>query len=210
MGSEMCIRDRFSTLSNVVTPVTLPAAPAIGTATAGTGTATVTWTAPADGGSPITGYSVQVVDAATGTPIGALHPAAAGATILTVTGLTGVAVQLQVQAVNAVGAGPFSALSNVVTPVTVPAAPMIGTATAGEGSATVTWTAPADGGSPITGYSVQVVDSATGTPIGALHPAAAGATSLTVTGLANGTSVALRVQAINAVGSGPGARQRSR
>jgi len=194
----------FSALSNVVTPATVPDAPVIGTATAGNGWATVDWTAPNDGGSPITGYVAQVVNAGTGNPIGGLHPAGAGATTIMVTGLAnGTPVALRVQAVNAVGSGPFSALSNVVTPVTVPAAPVIGTASAGEGSATVTWTAPNDGGSPITGYSVQVVNAGTGTPIGALHPAAAGATSLTVTGLVNGTAVALQVQAVNAVGPGP-------
>jgi len=194
----------FSALSNVVTPATVPGAPVIGPATAGDGWATVDWTAPNDGGSPITGYVAQVVNAGTGNPIGGLHPAGAGATTIMVSGLAnGTPVALRVQAVNAVGSGPFSALSNVVTPVTLPAAPAIGTATAGTGTATVTWTAPANGGSPITGYAVQVVNAGTGTPIGALRPAAAGATSLTVTGLANGTSVALRVQAINAVGSGP-------
>ena len=35
------------------------------------------------------------------------------------------------------------------------AAPAVGTATAGNASATVTWTAPADGGSAITGYTVH-------------------------------------------------------
>ena len=40
------------------TVITVPAAPSIGTATAGNTTATVTWTAPADnGGSAVTGYS---------------------------------------------------------------------------------------------------------------------------------------------------------
>ena len=40
-------------------PATVPGAPTIGTATAGSAQATVTFTAPAsDGGSPITGYTV--------------------------------------------------------------------------------------------------------------------------------------------------------
>jgi hypothetical protein len=37
---------------------------------------------------------------------------------------------------------------------TAPAAPAAVTATAGDGSAAVSWTAPSDGGSPITGYTV--------------------------------------------------------
>jgi len=187
--------------------VTTPGVPGIGTATAGNTSASVTWTPPAsNGGTPITGYAVKVVDALTNTQIGALHPAAANATSLTVTGLAnGTAVGLQVQASNVVGSSAFSALSNTVTPAaTAPDAPTIGTATAGNASALVTWTPPAsDGGAPITGYSVQVVDAATSAPVGALHPAPAGATSLSVTGLANGTAYSFQVQATNAVGPGP-------
>jgi FtsP/CotA-like multicopper oxidase with cupredoxin domain len=194
----------FSAFSNVVTPATVPDAPIVGTAAAGDAWATLNWTAPADGGSPITGYAVQVVEAATGNPIGSLYPAGAGAQSILVSGLANATpIQLRVQAVNAVGSGPFSELSNVVTPVTVPAAPAIVSATALDGSASVRWTAPNDGGSPITGYLVQVVETATGNPIGALRPAPAGATGLTVTGLANGTAVRLRVQATNAIGTGP-------
>src|SRR4029078_11330106 len=101
-----------------------------------------TWTAPANnGGSAITGYLVRVVDAAG--QVGALQPAAATATSLVIPGLATVPVSFQVQAVNATGAGLFSALSNSVTPLTVPGAPVTPTATAGDTTATVTWTAPA-------------------------------------------------------------------
>jgi len=184
-----------------------PGAPVIGVATAGTAAASVTWTPPAsDGGWPITGYSVRVVDATTNAQIGALHAAAAAATSLNVTGLVnGTAVQFQVQAGTAAGTGAFSAPSNAVTPsATAPDAPTIGTATAGNASAVVSWTAPAsDGGSPITGYEVQVVDATPlNAPIGVPHAAAAAATSLNVTGLLNGTAVQLKVRAVNAVGSG--------
>ena len=51
--------------------------------------------------------------------------------------------------------GHQSAASNSVTPATVTGAPTIGTATGGNASATVTWTAPAsNGGAAITGYVV--------------------------------------------------------
>ena len=68
-------------------------------------------------------------------------------------GLTnGKIYHFKVAAVNALGTGPMSKVGNAVTPaLTVPGAPTIGTAFAGVGSATVTWTAPAsDGGSAIT------------------------------------------------------------
>ena len=92
------------------------------------------------------------------------------------------------------------------TPATVPnapAAPTIGSATFGNASATVRWTAPPDnGGSAITGYLVRVVDS-TGAQVGALRAAGATATSLVVTGLTNGSSYRFQVAARNAVGTGP-------
>ncbi len=74
-------------------------------------------------------------------------------------------------------------------------------ATAGSGSATVTWTAPSNGGSPITSYTItpyvgteaQPATKITGTPP---------ATSATISGLSGGTSYMFTVQASNAVGSG--------
>src|SRR5262249_15265010 len=90
-----------------------------------------------------------------------------------------------------------------VPPPTAPGAPAIGAASFGNASATVQWTPPADnGGSAIPGYLVRVVDTA-GNQVGALRPAAATATSLTATGLANGSSYRFQVAAANAVGTGP-------
>ena len=86
--------------------------------------------------------------------------------------------------------------------VTAPGAPTVGTATAGNAAATVRWTAPADdGGSAISGYSIQVLDN-TETQVGALRTATAGATSLTVTDLTNGTAYHFKVAATNSVGAG--------
>jgi hypothetical protein len=86
--------------------------------------------------------------------------------------------------------------------VTAPGAPTIGTATPGDASATVTWTAPeSTGGSAVTGYQVRVVNAA-GTQVGALRPAGAADTSLVVTGLTNGTAYRFQVAATNSVGTG--------
>ena len=141
-----------------------PAAPSIGTATAGNASATVTWTPPSNnGGSAITGYNVRVVDNGTNQQVGALRPAGPSDTSLVVTGLTNqTAYRLQVAAVNGVGQGPFSALSNIVTPTSgaaPPGAPNIGTpsqgAVGGKLTALCRWTPPSStGGSPITGYQV--------------------------------------------------------
>ena len=193
-----------------VTPPAVPAAPAIGAASFGNASATVRWTAPAtDGGSPITGYLVRVVDS-TGTQAGALRPAAAAATSLAVTGLTnGSAYRFQVAAVNAAGTGPDSALSAAVIPATVPGAPVIGTAAPGTAggalTATANWTPPAsDGGSAVTGYRVRALQiSATGTVVAATTSAIqpGSARQLTMT-LPTG-NYRFTVRAINKAGPGP-------
>ena len=197
----------FSAFSNTVTPQapTVAGAPTIGTATPGNTSATVNWTPPANnGGSPITGYEVRVVNVATNAQVGALRPAGPTATSLVVTGLTnGTQYRFQVRALNAVGAGPYSALSNTVTPATVPGAPQIvNPPIAGNASATVRWNAPANnGGSPITGYEVRVFDDDANVQVGALRPAGPTATSLVVTGLTNGTQYRFQVRALNAIGA---------
>ena len=85
---------------------------------------------------------------------------------------------------------------------TVPDAPTLVSATRGDGSATVTWTAPAfDGNDPLTGYDV-VSDPATTT-----QPAAADATQLVFTGLTNGTAYKFAVVAKNDAGSSPASTQ---
>ncbi|MHA7221961.1 peroxidase family protein [Arthrobacter sp. RHLT1-20] len=178
-----------------------PNAPVIGVATAGDSQATVNFAAPTVGIA--SGFNVKVLDAA-GAQVGALRPAPAGATSLVVTGLSnGSAFRFQVQATSALGDSPFSAISNAVTPapvLTAPGAPTIGTATAGDASATLTWTAPAsDGGSVITGYTVQAFAGAT---LARTQAVTGNVGTVLVTGLTNGTAYTFDVAAINAVGTG--------
>jgi hypothetical protein len=168
---------------------TAPAAPTGVSASAGDTTATVSWTAPSSGGSPITGYTVTS-DPAGGTAT------TTGATSVIVPSLTdGTSYTFTVTATNAIGTSGSSAASNPVTPnpPTIPDPPTGVTATAGDAQASVSWTAPFNGGSAITGYTVTS-DPAGGTA------STLGATSTTVTGLTNGTAYTFTVVATNAVG----------
>ena len=116
-GNELFFPAMRVTRSFVVNPL-VPAAPTIGTATAGNAQAAVTFTAPAsNGGSAITVYTVTASPGAiTGT--GARSP-------VTVTGLTnGTSYTFTVTATNSAGTGAASAASNSVTPF-VPTAPVV-------------------------------------------------------------------------------------
>lgn len=175
--------------SNSVTPATLPGAPKSASAARGTAQAVITFGAPtSNGGSPIMYYTV------TSSPGG--FTANGATTPITVTGLTnGTPYTFTVKAVNDVGTGPASTATAAVTPADVPNAPAIGTATAGNGQANITFTAPAyNGGSPITMYT------ATSEPGGIT--ASKSTSPITVTGLTAGISYTFTVAATNAMGIG--------
>jgi Ca2+-binding RTX toxin-like protein len=83
-----------------------------------------------------------------------------------------------------------------------PAAPTGVTATAGNASATVNWTAPAPNGGPaITSYEIVATTGTTVTTVATGIPATA--TNRVVTGLTNGAGYTFQVRAVNQ--SGPGA-----
>lgn len=185
-------------------PPTAPSAPSAVTATAGNGAATVSWNAPANGGSPITSYTVTPYIGSTAqtptTVTGSPPP-----TSTTISGLTnGSTYTFTVTATNSVGSSAASSPSNAVTPTapTPPDAPTNVTATAGNASATVSWTAPSNGGAAITRYTVTPyigTTPQTATTVSGSPPA----TSATITGLTNGTAYTFVVTATNSAGTGP-------
>ncbi len=184
--------------SAVIPNPTVPSAPAIKPATAGVLSVSVSFSAPANNGSALTGFTATCVSSnggATGSHSGPSSP-------LNVTSLTaGKTYTCTVTATNGVGTGPPSAPSNAVVPLaSVPGAPTIGTATAGNGSVSVTFTAPAaNGGSPITGFTALCTSSnggAAGSGSGPTSP-------ISVSSLTNGKTYTCTVKATNAIGSGP-------
>ncbi len=94
-----------------------------------------------------------------------------------------------------------AAYVNLVAP-TVPGAPTGVSATAGpvrSSYATVSWTAPADGGSPITSYLITAYQGPTAIGTTSIGPVTSGS----VVGLATGIPYTFEVSATNAVGTGP-------
>ncbi|AGL19614.1 fibronectin type III domain-containing protein [Actinoplanes sp. N902-109] len=185
-------------------PAGTPGTPGVPSVSLRSGTATVSWTAPAGaGGADITSYEVQAY--VHGQPVegGACSvekPASAEDLHCDVAGLVfGVPYTFTVAALNENGGGDPSAASAEVTPVDRPDAPAVSSTLPGAGRVTVGWAAPKDNGSAITGYEVrayldgQPVDGATCTSGTALGCA--------VTGLTNGTAYTFRVTATNEAGT---------
>jgi uncharacterized protein (TIGR02145 family) len=177
--------------SAAVTPITVPDAPTSVLATAGNAQATIDFTDPtSNGGSAITGYTVTynqgnntVSVSVSGSPF-------------TVTGLTnGTSYTFTVVANNAAGSS-LPAVSNAVTPITVPDAPTNLSATAGNAQATIAFTDPAsNGGSDITSYTVTYTYNSVNNTV------SVSGSPFTVTGLTNGTLYTFTVVANNAAGS---------
>ncbi len=187
-----------STASSAITPRTVPGTPTAVTATAGNTVVDLSWTAPANGGSAITGYTVTPSIGATAqTPI----VFNSTATTQTITGLTnGTAYTFKVKATNAAGSGADSAASSAVTPRSLPGSPTAVSGIPGNATVDLSWTAPAStGGSAITGYTVTPSIGATAqTPIVFNSTA----TTQTITGLTNGTAYTFTVAATTSVGTG--------
>lgn len=179
----------------------LPPAPTNLSGSASNAQVSLTWSAPLVlAQTPITDYLIQyrVNGDSNWTPFTDGTSTAASATV---TGLTnGTAYQFRVAAVNGVGTGSYSDPSSAFTPLTTPGAPTSLSATAGNATLSLTWTAPSsNGGSTITGYRIEYTPS--GGSAQTLNTGTT-ATSYELSGLVNDTAYTVRVAAINAAGVG--------
>ena len=186
-----------SAMSAGVVPAAVPGVPTSVMAERGDELATISWVAPASNGATITGYT------ATSNPGGLTCVWASGPLSCDVLGLTnGTSYTFTVSATNSVGEGNPSSASQAVVPAAVPGMPTSLSGSSGNGSVSLTWSAPSSvGGSGILDYVVEY-SSNSGATWATFADGTSTSTSATVTGLTNGTSYVFRVTASNTVGSG--------
>ena len=209
----------YSTYVSTTISANVPGQPTGLTATAGAGQVSLAWTAPANnGGATITDYSIQY-SSNSGVTWLDWAEAVTTATNATITSLTpGTTYLFRVAAINSTGTGAYSASASATPISATPSAPQNVALIAGSRKFTVNWSTPANnGGSAITGYSVQYKTAAETTwrdwsgNVFNVHQISqtyfATEITLTIDGattapLNNGTTYSCRVAAINSAGVG--------
>ncbi len=147
-------------------------------------TVVLSWTPPDNRGEPVVDYRV------TAQPGGATRTCVS--TTCTIDGLTNdVEYRFTVAARNRVGVSDESAESAPARPDAVPETPDAPRLAFGDGSLTVSWTAPASAGSPVSAYDVEVLG-----PRGSTTRTTS-STTLQVSELQNGAQYQVRVRARN-------------
>jgi VCBS repeat-containing protein len=176
-------------------PATVPLSPILNAA-GGNANVALTWVPPSsDGGSPITGYRLYRGTASGGetlfTTVGASTTTYNDSTVS-----NGTKYFYFATATNAVGESAHSPEVSA-TPMTVPTAPTL-SATANNGSVSLSWTVPANGGSAINGYKLYRGTTSGGE--GLLIALGSSTTSMVDNSIVNGTTYYYQVSATNAAG----------
>jgi fibronectin type 3 domain-containing protein len=190
-GTQYCIKvsavnalGASESSDSCVTPEVLPGAPSAPTATPGTQSAIISWSAAAQrtGGAPILGYT------ATATPGG--QSCTTSSLSCTITGLfSGVSYSVAVTAYSGYGTSePSAAVS--VTPIGPPASPATVTATPLNNALLASWSS-----TKAVSYTATATDGTNS------FSCTTTATNCVVTGLQNGTAYAVTVTAMNLQGS---------
>ena len=175
-------------------PAPVPDAPAQPAVTVQTGSIVVTFSAPSDHGTPITGYTAICVSSNGGAP----SAQTGGTSPITVSGLTNAKTYTcTVAATSATGTGAASVPSDAVIPTSVPAPPILRTAQPRDGAAIVVFSPVGRSGAVITGFVAACTSSDGGAPGLVSGPAS----PITVPGLSNGKIYTCSVLARNEVGA---------
>ena len=197
-------------------PPTAPGAPTIASVAPGVQSLTVEWTAPDDsGGREVTSYDARHIETSadetvdTNWTVAQAWTSGDGDLSHTITGLvSGTQYDVEVRAVNSVGAGDWSDTATG-TPPTLPGPPTIDKSTAAVTALTVEWSAPADdGGAEVTSYDARHIETSadetvdTNWTVAQAWTSGDGDLSHTITGLDSGTQYDVEVRASNAVGAG--------
>jgi predicted RNA-binding protein with TRAM domain len=182
----------YSTASAIINPYDVPAAPTVAV-TAAANQLNVTITAPATNGRAISAYQWTIDGGLTWTAFSNTNLTQTLTSLL-----NGNPYSVKVRALNIAGPGAASN-SATATPTGPAAAPTITGIAGGNASVVVSFTSPVDnGGAAITNYEYSTNN---GTSFTAL--ATPSATSpLTITGLTNGNTYAIKIRAVTSAGVG--------
>ncbi|MXW17846.1 MAG: hypothetical protein F4Z83_09920, partial [Gemmatimonadetes bacterium] len=196
-----------SNVDSATTDATVPDAPTDLVATKdGTSRIDLEWTAPDyDGGAEITGYRIEVSRDRGLVWRDLVEDTESTATTFPHEGLAPATTRFyRVSAINRVGAGEPSNEANATTDATVPNAPLRLTADAEDHSQIdLDWDIPDfDGGTPITGYRIEVSDNEGATWKALVLDTESLTTAYSHTGLEPATTRHYRVSAINEIGIG--------
>ena len=138
-------------------------------------------------------YTVNFYASGNATPVQTFASVTSLSQASSFTLVTNTTYYASVRANNSLASSTFQQSSNNITVVNPPSYVDPISAVPGNGEVTLSWSAPYNGGSPITGYTVKHANGIT--------IATTTNTSYTVTGLTNGTSYRFMVTANNSVGS---------
>jgi sugar lactone lactonase YvrE len=166
-----------------------------------TNAATVTWLAPSFNAAPVTSYTLSAVPMNGTQTVSVVVPA--NQTTATIFGLSSaVTYRFNVFGTNSYGDGGISASSNpVLIGASAPSAVKQPSAVSLNQAARISWSAPSNGGSPVTAYFVSAYDdSSNGYALDARISVPASSTSLVLGSLSEGHFYRFEVTALNSVG----------